>query len=83
MTVEELEAFLRFSIMMGVNHLLSLNDWSGDATLRYAPVRQIPGVVTLSTPCQYLFLEGSDGRPLLSTKFAEVYDPNWDLAVDD
>ena len=39
MTVEELKAFLGFSILMGVNHLPSLNDyWSRDPTLRYAPV---------------------------------------------
>ena len=39
MTVEELKVFLGFSILMGINHLPSLNDyWSRDPRLRYAPV---------------------------------------------
>ena len=38
-TVEELRAFLGFNILMGINHLPSLNDyWSRDPRLRYAPV---------------------------------------------
>ena len=38
-TVDELKAFLGFSILMGINHLPSLNDyWSRDPHLRYAPV---------------------------------------------
>ena len=38
-TVEELKAFLGFSLLMGINHLPSLNDyWSRDPRLRYAPV---------------------------------------------
>ena len=37
--VEELKAFLGFSVLMDTNHLLSLNDyWSRDPRLRYAPV---------------------------------------------
>ena len=38
-TVEELRAFLGFKILMGINHLPSLDDyWSRDPFLRYAPV---------------------------------------------
>ena len=38
-TVNELKAFFGFSILMGINHLPSLNDyWSRDPRLRYAPV---------------------------------------------
>lgn len=38
-TVDELKAFLGFSVLMGINHLPSLNDyWSRDPHLRYAPV---------------------------------------------
>ena len=38
-TVDELRAFLGFSVLMGINHLPSLNDyWSRDPRLRYAPV---------------------------------------------
>ena len=36
--MDELKAFLGFSVLMGINHL-SLNDcWSRDSHLRYAPV---------------------------------------------
>ena len=39
MTVDDLKAFLGFSILMGINHLPSLNDyWSRDPGLRYAPM---------------------------------------------
>ena len=38
-TVDKFKAFLGFSILMGINHLLSLNDyWSKDPCLRYAPI---------------------------------------------
>ena len=38
-TVEELKAFLGFSILMGVDHLPSVNDyWSRDPLLHYAPI---------------------------------------------
>ena len=38
-TVPELKTFLGFSVLMGINHLPSLNDyWSRDPRLRYAPV---------------------------------------------
>ena len=38
-TVEELRAIFGFNILMGINHLPSLNDyWSRDPRLRYAPV---------------------------------------------
>ena len=38
-TVDELRAFLGFSVLMGINHLPSLNDyWSRDPRLRYASV---------------------------------------------
>ena len=38
-TMEEVKAFLGFSVLMGINHLPSLNDyWSRDPHLRYAPV---------------------------------------------
>ena len=38
-TVDELKAFLGFSVLMGINHLPSLNDyWSRDPRLWYAPV---------------------------------------------
>ena len=37
--VDELRAFLGFRVLMGINHLPSLNDyWSRDPRLRYAPV---------------------------------------------
>ena len=37
--VEELKAFLGFSVLMGINHLPSLNNyWSRDPCLRYVPV---------------------------------------------
>ena len=38
-TVDELKAFFGFSILMGVNHLPSLDDyWSREKRLRYAPI---------------------------------------------
>ena len=38
-TVDELRAFLGFSVLIDINHLPSLNDyWSRDPRLRYAPV---------------------------------------------
>ena len=38
-SVDDLRAFLGFSVLMGINHLPSLNDyWSWGPRLRYAPV---------------------------------------------
>ena len=38
-TVEELKAFFRFSILVGINHLPAIDDyWSRDLHLRYGPI---------------------------------------------
>ena len=38
-TVEDVKAFLGFSILMGINVLPSIDDyWQRDKTLRYAPI---------------------------------------------
>ena len=102
MTAEELKAFLGFSILMGINHLPSLNDyWSQDPRLRYTPVADCISRDRFHELSRYLHFvdndtlipRGCDGhhrlgkvRPLidhLSTKFAEAYNPNHDLAVDE
>ena len=100
-TVEEVKAFLGFSVLMGINHLPSLNDyWSRDPHLRYAPVadritrdrfREISRFLHF-VDNDTLVPRGEEGhdrlgkvRPLidhLSTKFAEVYQPHRDIAVD-
>ena len=101
-TVEELRAFLGFNILMGINHLPSLNDyWSRDPRLRYAPVADRISRDRFREVSRYLHFvdndtlvprgeEGHDRlgkvRPVidhLSTKFAEVYQPHRDIAVDE
>ena len=38
-TLEDVKAFLGFSILMGINILPSIDDyWQRDTTLRYAPI---------------------------------------------
>ena len=40
-TVQELKAYLGFRILMGINHLLSVDDhWSKDSCLHYAPIAE-------------------------------------------
>ena len=40
-TVEELKAFFGFSILMGIDHLPSIDDyWSKDPLLNYAPIAE-------------------------------------------
>ena len=101
-TVEEFKAFLGFSILMGINHLPSLDDyWSKDPRLRYAPVADRISRDRFREVSRYLHFvdnetlvprgeEGPDRlgkvRPLidhLSTKFAGVYQPHRDVAVNE
>ena len=101
-TVEELKAFLGFNILMGINHLPSIDDyWSRDPHLRYAPVADRISRDRFCEVSRYLHFvdndtlvprgeEGHDRlgkvRPIidhLSTKFAEVYQPHRDVAVDE
>ena len=100
--VDELKAFLGFSVLMGINHLPSLNDyWSRDPHLRYAPVADRITRDRFREISRYLHFvdndtlvpRGEDGhdrlgkvRPLidhLSTKFAQIYEPHRDIAVDE
>ena len=100
-TVEELKAFFGFSVLMGINHLTSVDDyWSKDPLLHYAPIAdRIPqwGFREIS---RYLHFVNNDDllpcddpahdrlgkvRPLidhLGSKFATLYEPSKNVAVD-
>ena len=100
-TVEELKAFFGFSILMGVNHLPSLDDyWSRDQRLRYAPIADRIPRWCFREISRYLLFVDNDHlpprgdpahdrlgkvRPLithLSNKFATLYEPSKEVAVD-
>ena len=101
-TVEELKAFFGFSILMGVNHLPSLDDyWSCDQRLRYAPIADRIPRWRFREISWYLHFVDNDHlaprgdpahdrlckvRPLithLSNKFATLYEPSKEVAVDE
>ena len=93
-TVEELKAFLGFSVLMGINHLPSLNDyWSRDPCLRYVPVADRITQDRFLEISRYLYFVNNDThdclgkvRPLIDhqfTKFAQAYEPHRDIAVDE
>ena len=101
-TVPELKAFLGFHILMGINHLPSLDDyWRRDPLLHYAP---IAGRIThdcFREVSHYLHFVNNDSlqprespsydrlgkvRPVinhLSTKFADLYQPHCEVAIDE
>ena len=101
-TVEELDPFFGFSVLMGINHLLSVDDyWSKVQRLRYAPIayriprwrfREISRYLHF-VDNNHLVARGDHGhdrlgkvRPLidyLSTKFAALYEPSKEIAVDE
>ena len=101
-TVEELKAFFGFSILMGVNHLPSLDDcWSRDQRLWYAPIAdKIPRWRFREISRDLHFVDNDHlpprgdpahdrhgkFRPLithLSNKFATLYEPSKEVAVDE
>ena len=101
-TVEELKAFFGFSILMGVCHLPSIDDyWSNNPQLRYAPIadkiprwryREISRYLHF-VDNEHLVPRGDPAhdrlgkvRPLithLSDKFATLYQPSREVAVDE
>ena len=101
-TVDELKAFFGFSILMGVNHLPSLDDyWNRDQRLRYAPIADRIPRWRFREISRYLHFVNNDHlvpcgdpahdrlskvRPLinhLSNKFATLYEPSKEVAVDE
>ena len=59
MTVEEIQAYMDFMILMGIVHLPSIYDyWKKDKVYHYSPVASIP-FKGRSTLKQYLSGEGS------------------------
>ena len=100
-TVPELKAFLGFHILMGINHLPSLDDyWRRDPLLHYAP---IAGRITrdrFREVSRYLHFVNDSLQPRespgydrlgkvrpvinhLSTKFADLYQPHCEVAIDE
>ena len=100
-TVEKLKAFFDFSILIGVNHLPSLDYWSCDHRLRYALIADRVPRWRFREICRYLHFVDNDHlaprgdtahdrlgkvRPLithLSNKFAKLYEPIKEVAVDE
>ena len=101
-TVDEMKAFLGFSILMGINQLPAVKDyWKKSEYLHYSPIAdQIPRDRFLEISRYVHFVDnttlqprGSPGhdrlgkvRPVidhLSAKFAEVYHPHKEVAVDE
>ena len=100
-TVPELKAFLGFHILMGINHLPSLDDyWRRDPLLHYTP---IAGRITrdrFREVSRYLHFVNDSLQPRespgydrlgkvrpvinhLSTKFADLYQPHCEVAIDE
>ena len=101
-TVEELKAFLGFAILMGIDHLPSVNDyWSRDPLLHYAPMADRIPRWCFRKISRYLHFVINEElaprgdpahdrlgkvRPLinhLSSKFATMYEPSKNIAVDE
>ncbi len=95
-TPEYLKAFLGFSILLGINVLLSLDDyWQRDQTLRYAPIADRNSRDRFQDISSYLYFRNNDTlelrssashdrirmiRPLWCTK---LYNPNKEVTVDE
>ena len=101
-SIHELKAFLGFSVLMGINHLPSIDDyWSKDPRLHYAPIADRIPRWRFREISRYLHFMDNDDlapcgdprhdrlgkvRPLidyLSTKFASLYNPSQEIAVDE
>ncbi len=101
-TVEELEAFLGFYILMAINQLPSIEDyWRRDPTTHYSPIADRMSRDRFREISRYLHFSdnttlvprGAPGhnrlgkvRPVLDylcQQFAEQYQPNRDVAVDE
>ena len=101
-TVDEMKAFLGFSILMGICKLPAIKDyWKTNKYLHYSPIAErIPRDRFLDISRYIHFVDnstlqprGSPGhdrlsnvRPLishLSDRFAELYDPHKEVAVDE
>ena len=101
-TKEELKAFFGFSILMGIDHLPSVDDyWSRDPFLHYSPIADKIPRWRFREISWYLHFVNNDDlaprgdpahdrlgkvRPLidhLSEKFATLYEPSRDVAVDE
>ena len=101
-TVEELKAFFGFSILMGIDHLPSVDDyWSKDPLLHYAPIADRIPRWRFREISRYLHFVNNEDlvprddpthdrlgkvRPLidhLSSKFATLYEPSKNVAIDE
>ena len=101
-TVEELWAFLGFSILMGIDHLPSVDDyWSKDPLLHYAPIADRIPRWRFRKISRYLHFVNNEDlvprddpthdqlgkvQPLidhLSSKFATLYEPSKNIAIDE
>ena len=101
-TVQELKAYLGFRILMGINHLPSVDDhWSKDSCLHYAPIAEKIPRWRFREISRYLHFVNNDhlaprGDPLhdrlgkvrplidyLGSRFAALYEPSKNLAVDE
>ena len=101
-TVEELKAFFGFSILMGIDHLPSVDDyWSKDPLLHYAPIADKIPRWHFREISRYLHFVNNEDlvprddpmhdrlgkvRPLidhLSSKFATLYEPSKNVAIDE
>ena len=94
-----MEAFLGFSILMGIVHMPFLNDyWKRDPLLHYTPIadrisrdrfRELSRYLRFVDNATLVYRDspGYDRlgkvRPILSTKFAELYNPHKEVAMDE
>ena len=101
-TVDELKAFLGFSILMGIDQLPSVDEyWSKDPCLYYSPNADRILQWRFSELSRYIHFVNNNSlaprgdpvydwlgkvRPLidhLGSKFARLYNPSKNLAVDE
>ena len=101
-TLDELRAFFGFTILMGIAHLPSMDDyWTKDPFLHYAPIADRMPRWRFRELSRYLHFVNNEDlaqrgdptydrlgkvRPLinhLSSKFATLYHPSKDVAVDE
>ena len=100
-TVDEMKAFLGFSILMGLNQLPAVKDYWKSEYLHYSPIAdRIPRDRFLEISRYVHFVDNTTLQPRgspghdrlgkvrlvidhLSAKFAEVYHPHKEVAVDE
>ena len=100
-TVEELKAFFRFSILMGIDHLSVDDYWSKDPLLHDTQIAdRIPRWCFCEISRYLHFVNNKDPVPRdnpthdrlgkiqslidhLSSKFATLYDPSKNVAIDE